>query len=105
MTQSTLIDLNSNEYEGLKAFNTITRINEWKNLTKHILCECKCKLASRKCNSHQKWNSNKCWYECKNSKEHHVCKKYYIWNPATCTFENRNNLGTIIDDSLLLMKL
>ena len=40
----------------------ITRINESKTLTKHILCECKneinCKFDGRKCNSDQWWNND-----------------------------------------------
>ena len=32
-----------------------------KTLTKHISCEYKCsKMYSRKCNSNQKWNNDKC---------------------------------------------
>ena len=38
----------------------ITKINELKTLTKHILRECKCKLDGGKCNSNQKWNEDKC---------------------------------------------
>ena len=30
-----------------------TGINESKTLTKHMLCECKCKFDERKCNSKQ----------------------------------------------------
>ena len=47
-------------------FNMITGINESKTLTKHILCQCKCKFGGRKCNSSQKWNNNKCQCESKN---------------------------------------
>ena len=43
----------------------IPGINESKTLTKGISCECKCKLDSRKCNSNQKWNIDKCRYECR----------------------------------------
>ena len=39
---------------NLSVFNVITAINESKILTKHILCECKCKFDGRKCNSNQK---------------------------------------------------
>ena len=53
----------------------ITGINELKTLTKHISCECKCKFDGRKCNSDQKWNSNKYRCKCKNLKERHLCKK------------------------------
>ena len=38
-------------------------------------CKCECKFNSIKCNSSQKWNNDKCWYECKNPKEDHVCQK------------------------------
>ena len=41
----------------------ITRINESKILTKDISCKYKCKFDYRKCNSNQKWNSDKCWCE------------------------------------------
>ena len=34
----------------------ITGINESKTLTKHISCECKCKLDGRKCYSNKWWN-------------------------------------------------
>ena len=37
----------------------ITEINESKILTKHISCECKCKLDEIKCNSSQWWNNGK----------------------------------------------
>ena len=32
----------------------ITRINEAKTLTKHMLCDCKCKFSGRKYNLNQK---------------------------------------------------
>ena len=38
---------------NLRMFNMITEINESKTLTKHILCECKCKFDGRKCNPDQ----------------------------------------------------
>ena len=32
-----------------------------------------------------------------------ICEeKYYIWKTSTCTSENANNLGSIIDNSLVL---
>ena len=55
-----------------------TRINESKTSTKHISCKCECKFDSRKCNSNQYWNSDKCPYKCKNRKEHNACEKDYI---------------------------
>ena len=44
----------------------IRRINESKTLTKHISCECNCKLDSRKDNSNKKWNNDECQGERKN---------------------------------------
>ena len=40
-------------------FNMITGINESKTLTKHVLCECKCKFNETKCESSHWWNNNK----------------------------------------------
>ena len=50
----------------------IAGINESKTLTKHVSCKCKSKFDSRKCNSIQKWNNDKCRCECNNPKEHVV---------------------------------
>ena len=44
---------NKTEDLNLIVLNMITGINESKTLTKHILCECKCKFDKRKCNSNQ----------------------------------------------------
>ena len=60
-----------------------------------------CKFDGIKCNSNQKWNSNKCQCQCKNPKEYHVCKKDYIWNPATCSCKNGKHLASIIKDSII----
>ena len=54
----------------------ITGINESKTLTKHISCECKCKVDGRKCNSNEKWNNDKCRCECK---KHHIYVKRIIF--------------------------
>ena len=75
----------------------ITGVNKLKTLTKHILCECRCKFYGRKCNSDQCWNNNKCRCGCK---KRHLCEKYYIWNPATCS-ENGKYLASIMDDSVI----
>ena len=80
----------------------ITEINEWKTLTKHIWCKCKCKLDSIKCSLNQKWNNNKCSCDCKNLKEHHVCKKDYIWNLVTCSCKHGTYLASIIDHSVIM---
>ena len=44
---------NKTEDLNLSVFNMITGIEYLKTLTKHILCECKCKFDGRKCNSNQ----------------------------------------------------
>ena len=74
---NTLIDLSNRvsiptKTEGLNlsVFNKIANVNESKLLTKHISCECKCKLDGIKCNSNQWWNNDKCWCE---SKKHQIC--------------------------------
>ena len=54
-------------------------------MTKHILCDCKCKLNSTICNSNKKWNK---------------CKKDYCWNPSTCICENNKYLKSIADTSV-----
>ena len=55
----------------------IAVVTEQKTLAKHIPCECKCKYDSKKCNSNQKWNNNKCWCKCKNKKS--MCAKKIIF--------------------------
>ena len=49
--------------------------NESKILPKDISCECKCKFDTRKCNSNQNWNNDKCPCRCE---KHHICEKDYI---------------------------
>ena len=58
----------------------IAWINESQTLTRHILCECKCRFDGRKHNSDKWWNYNKCRCVCK---KRHVCEKDYIWNFST----------------------
>ena len=67
----------------------ITGITESKILTKHISCECKCKINGRKCNLNQKTKkivnigkNAKIW------KERNADEKDYFWNPATCSCGN-----------------
>ena len=62
----------------------ITRINEFKSLVKHILCDGKCKINSNTCNSNQKWNNGKCQDGCK---KYSRCRKEQIWNPSTWIFD------------------
>ena len=61
-------------------------------------CKCKCKFDSRKWNSNQNWNKDKCRWECK---KHHICEKDYIWNPAACSCKNGKYFASIIDDSVI----
>ena len=82
----------------------VTGIKESRTLTKHISCKCECKFNSKKCNSNQKWNNNKCRCVCKNPKEHH-CKKDYFWNPATCSCKNGKYARSISDSVDISMKL
>ena len=81
-------------------FNIITWINESKTLTKHISCEFNYKFDGRNCNLDQWWNSDECWYE---SRKRHVCEKDYVWNPATCNCENGKYLGSIMNDSAVIL--
>ena len=50
---------NKTEDLSVNVFIMITGINESKTLTKHISCECRCKLDETKCKSKQWWNNNK----------------------------------------------
>ena len=50
---------------NLSVFNLITVTNELKTLIKWIPCKCKCIFDSKKCNSNQIWNNNKCQFDCK----------------------------------------
>ena len=76
----------------------ITEINKSKTLTKHISCECKCKLDGGNCNSYQWWNNDKCWCDCKRS---YVREKDYVLNPAPWNCENGKYLASMMDDSAI----
>ena len=43
-------------YVPNKHFYYDTKINEFKTLTKHISCGCRCNFDGTKSNSNQKWN-------------------------------------------------
>ena len=77
----------------------IAGINESKPLTKHISCECKCKLDGRKYNPGQWWNNSKCWCEYKKIL---VFEKDYVWNSDACNCGNRKYLTSIVDDSVII---
>ena len=89
---------NKTEDLNLSVFNMTAEINESKTLTKHILCECKCKFEGRKCSSDQGWNNNK--YRCK-CKKSHVWGKDYVWNPVAYSCKNEKYLPSIMDDSAI----
>ena len=69
---------------NVKVFNMITYKNKAKTITKHITCNCKCKLNSTTCNSNQKWNNKT------------KCKKYFSWNRSTCVCENGKYLKVLL---------
>ena len=58
---------NKTEDLNLSTFDSATRTNESKILTKNISDECKCKFGCKWCNSNQKWNNDKCWCEGKHN--------------------------------------
>ena len=80
-------------------FNINTGINESKSLTKHISCECKCKLDETKFNSNIWSNNDKC--RCQRNK-HEICEKEYVWNPSTYNCENGKYLASFMDDSAII---
>ena len=45
---------------NLTVFGMSAEVNDWKILTKHVSCKCKCKFDERKRNSDQCWNNDKC---------------------------------------------
>ena len=56
-------------------FKMITRINNSKILTKYVSCKYKCEFDSRKCNSNQTWNNDKCRCGYKKSDKKDICAK------------------------------
>ena len=50
---------------NLKVFNSMSWINQTKEIKWHESCKCECRLNSIVCNNKQKWNKDKCKYECK----------------------------------------
>ena len=84
---------------NVKVFNIVTRLYEDNTLVKHISCDCKWKINSRRCNLNQKWNYDKCQCECKN---YHTCTKDYSWNRSTCICENGKYLKSVANDSKIV---
>ena len=88
---------NKRKNVNIYVFNVTARINELKILTKHLPCECKCKLDGTKCNLNQKWNRKLCQYKHKNPIKHNVSEKDYVLNPTTYACEI-----SIISNSVVL---
>ena len=40
------------------------KVTKSRTIVKHISCKCRFEFEGRKCNSRQKWNSDKCQCEC-----------------------------------------
>ena len=83
----------------LSLFNMITRVNQSKILTNHILCKCKPKFDGRiHINLNQKWNIDKCLVSVK-IKKNTICAKEKIYLvPCSCSCKYGKYLGSIIDD-------
>ena len=69
----------------------ITRIIKSKTLKqmkpKHISCNCRCKLYSKKLNSNQKCSNNKCWCLCEKPLKHRAYEEDYVLNRSICSCE------------------
>lgn len=48
------------KFVSLNVFSIITRTNASETVIKHILWKCECKFDSKKFNSNQTWNNDKC---------------------------------------------
>ena len=74
-------------------------MNKWiKNFNKNISCDCKCRFNGEKFNSHQWWNTDKCWCDCKNC---HVCEKDYSLNFSRDSCKNTKYWASIMNDSAI----
>ena len=80
---------NKTEVIILSVLNTIKGKHESKTITKHIACECKCKIDGTKCRSNQSWNNYRCQCECK---KHHICEKNMFGILAHAFVENEKVL-------------
>ena len=86
---------------NVKAFNLMSRSNESKSKKLHETCKCICRLDKIICNSKQRWNEDKCWYECKELIDKGVCDKGHVWDPSNCECEcdKSCNSGEYLDYS------
>ena len=76
----------------------IRGISEPKTIIKHISCQGKCKFDTKKSNSNQWWNNDKCRCE---YKKDDIWEKDYISKPSTCICEKGKFSANIIDDSAI----
>ena len=88
---------------NVKAFKMIIRINEVKNLLKHISSNFKSKFGSITCDSNHKSNNNKCQCRCK---KYRICKKGYCWNSNTYSrwisiYLKSNDDSVIVRDEMI----
>ena len=89
---------NKTEDLSLSVFNIIRGISEPKTIIKHISCQGKCKFDTKKSNSNQWWNNDKCRCE---YKKDDIWEKDYISKPSTCICENGKYSANIMDDSAI----
>ena len=85
---------------NLSIFNIITGINESKTLTKHILCECKCRFDGK--NVIQIIGEITINVDVSECKKINVYEKDNVSNPATCNCKNKKYLASIVDDSMII---
>ena len=86
---------------NVKAFNSISLINETRSVKWHESCKCICRLNKINCNNKQRWNKDNCRCECKELIDKGVCDKRFIWNPNNCECEcdKSCNIGQYLDYS------
>ena len=63
---------------NVKVFNLMSEVNETRVIVQHGLCESKCGLNEKACNSKQKWNPDECRCECKEFDDCGSCEKSYM---------------------------
>ena len=88
----------------LHVFNMITGIIKSEILAKHIWCKCKSKVDSKKCNSNQKRNNDRCQLITRNNvslsvkiQKNNLCAKTILFGILQHVVE-MVNVGIIIDD-------
>ena len=69
---------------NMKVYNFSMRLNETRNVLRHEICKCVCRLNSSVCTSKQIWNCDTCRCDCNEDFAGINCTKGYTWNPSTC---------------------